>query len=250
MSRTFVIGDIHGCFTELNTLYNFLLNNKRFGEKDKLIFLGDYIDRGPANIKVLDLLIEIKATYPNNTHFLRGNHEDMFLNFLGLPGNFGRYSPINGSMKLFEEYGLQDFIVISPSSHEARLVRTTPEELRSKIIPEHLEFIKATETLLETDKFIFVHAGLNVRLTREQQKTGDLFWVREDFLGLPHNFGKIIIHGHTISKNVYFNLPYEIGLDTGCFNQGRLSCLELNEDDPIKSEVYYVKAGTRKVLAQ
>ena len=80
--RTFVVGDIHGCATELERL----LRRLELGPSDRIVFLGDYIDRGSDTRSVVDLLLELKTNRRCQSTFLKGNHEDMFLDFLGYGG--------------------------------------------------------------------------------------------------------------------------------------------------------------------
>lgn len=94
-NRTFVIGDIHGCADELDVLLRAL----QVEAGDAVCFLGDYIDRGPASRAVLDLLIDLSAG-PSHCTFLKGNHEDMFLDFVGIEGGrFGNVYLENGGAK-------------------------------------------------------------------------------------------------------------------------------------------------------
>src|ERR1044071_6500869 len=100
--RSFVIGDIHGCVVELR----YLIENLPADPGDRLIFLGDYIDRGPDSSGVVSYLLEAKSTLPCEFVFLKGNHEDMFLSYLGLPGQYGDMFLINGGRPTLESYGL------------------------------------------------------------------------------------------------------------------------------------------------
>src|SRR6185312_4206006 len=73
---------------------------------DRLVFLGDYVDRGPDSSGVVSYLLELRANYPYEFVFLKGNHEDMFLSYLGLPGQYGDMFLINGGRFTLESYGL------------------------------------------------------------------------------------------------------------------------------------------------
>lgn len=227
--RVFVIGDIHGCFEHLQFMYAFLSNEIKVTDKDVILFLGDYIDRGPKQVSTLDFLCKIKEERPN-TIFLKGNHEDMFLDFIGLSGQYGNMSCYNGSFKLFEEYGLAEFIH-SNYDGESRWVDITKEEVRQRIPKHHLDFILNLDMSAETDNVIFVHAGINPYRDAENQTNEDLLWIREDFTNWIERrpIDKLIIHGHTIVKNgPVYDLPYYINIDTGCFKNGILSCLQVN----------------------
>ena len=94
--RTFVIGDIHGCTEELDLLLDHIFDKEDFNPaEDHFVFMGDYIDRGFNSKKVIETLIWIKNIFPESV-FLRGNHEDMLLSFLGIDGNYGNMFFYNG----------------------------------------------------------------------------------------------------------------------------------------------------------
>src|SRR5690242_7774142 len=92
-TRVFAIGDIHGCPDELGAL----LKNVDPGTDDTVVFMGDYVDRGPSARDVIELLLEFKQHHPA-TVFLKGNHEDMMLGFLGMEGNYGESFLFNGGL--------------------------------------------------------------------------------------------------------------------------------------------------------
>ena len=106
MSR-YVIGDIHGCVDELRRLIGAL--PLRLG--DSLIFLGDYIDRGPDSAGVVAHLIALQSELREVSFvFLRGNHEDMLLSYLGLAGQHGDMFLINGGKATLASYGLSEAV--------------------------------------------------------------------------------------------------------------------------------------------
>lgn len=247
--RYFAIGDIHGHYRELDILYRYLVKNQNLNEDDTLVFLGDYIDRGPQSSKVLDFMADLQKNRPN-TIFLKGNHEDMFLNFLGQEGRYGEWSVANGSRILFKEYGLEDFIKESMDLGARTLV---PKEQLWDMIPEaHRNFLTTLSSVAIADKYIFVHAGLCPWTSLEEQRDEDYFWIRDGFLRTPHKFGKVIVHGHTITKEAYYVEPYEINIDTGCFLSkedgdqidGKLSCLKIENDE---FSLYSIKNGKKRV---
>lgn len=208
--RTFVIGDIHGCAAELDRL----LKSLRPSAGDVLCFLGDYIDRGPASRQVIDLLLELRGG-PAGCIFLRGNHEDMLLDFVGLPGGrFGDMYLENGGASTLRSYGLAP-------RRGADLIEALPAE--------HVAFLEALQLTVNVGNTICVHAGLRPSVPLERQAVEDLLWIREDFFGAPHSFGKIVLYGHTPRRAVEIVPPYRIGLDTGLVYGGTLSCLHLEE---------------------
>lgn len=250
MNKTFVIGDIHGCARELKILWTYLLEKAGFDVNvDKLIFLGDYIDRGPESKQVIDFCVSLQKQV-QKTVFLKGNHEDMFLDFLGENGRSGEYFIQNGGDKTLHSYNAVYF----KSSTKIR------EKDKAAIPKEHLEFFLSLKNYHIEDKYIFIHAGVNPKLPLDKQDVSNFFWQRDqfyDFIEYYHkDFGeRTFIHGHT-PVGVEFRLPYRINLDSGCVFGGMkilddsicaLSCMQLDYDNPINSIVYQVQYGKSDV---
>ncbi|MDR2337404.1 MAG: serine/threonine protein phosphatase [Deltaproteobacteria bacterium] len=212
--KLFAFGDIHGCFTELNILIQYLEQNKIIAPDDMVVFLGDYIDRGANSFAVVDLLIDFKYKYPQ-TYFLKGNHESMFLNFLGFDARKESVFLYNGGLETILSYDIQ--------------VGALPETAVHKIPPLHFKFYTELIDILETEEFIFVHGGLDIKRKLSEQVERDTLWIRDEFITKPHEFGKTIIFGHTPFKEIYLDLPYKIGLDTGLVYGNKLTCLEMTE---------------------
>jgi serine/threonine protein phosphatase 1 len=212
--KVFAFGDIHGCFTELNILIEYLESNAIISQDDVFVFLGDYIDRGADSFSVVELLIDFKYKYPQ-TYFLKGNHESMFLNFLGFDSSRENVFLYNGGLETILSYGIQ--------------VGMLPETAVHKIPPLHFKFYTDLIDILETEEFIFVHGGVDTKRKLSEQVERDTLWIRDEFINKPHEYGKAIVFGHTPFKEVYVDLPYKIGVDTGLVYGNRLTCLEMTE---------------------
>ncbi|MGH7879981.1 MAG: metallophosphoesterase family protein, partial [Candidatus Binataceae bacterium] len=100
--RLFAIGDIHGCADELALMLKAL----EPASGDTIVFVGDYIDRGPDSRAVVELALELQSSAATPV-FLKGNHEDMLLSFLGSPGHYGESFLFNGGVQTFESYGIR-----------------------------------------------------------------------------------------------------------------------------------------------
>jgi serine/threonine protein phosphatase 1 len=211
--RLLCIGDVHGCAPELEHL----LAAVDAGPEDLLVFLGDYVDRGPASRDTLDLLIGLQHALPA-TVFLRGNHEEMFLDFLGLGGANKEAFFSNGGAQTLASYGFGGLATEPPA-----------DAVRAKVPSEHLDFMRTLELRYEADGFAFVHAGVRPGIPLEQQRREDLLWIREEFLLLDHRLDETVVFGHTPYRDVWFGAPRKIGLDTGCVYGGKLSCLDLTQ---------------------
>jgi serine/threonine protein phosphatase 1 len=220
--RLFAIGDIHGCVDELAVMLKAIAPVPG----DTVVFVGDYIDRGPAAREVVDLLLEF-ATGPAKAVFLKGNHEDMLLSFMGLPGRYGDAFMFNGGAPTLESYGIG----------EADLSAT--HEL---IPPAHLKFFSALQHSYSRPPFLFVHAGIKPGLPLEEQSAEDMLWIRQEFIFYPHQLETTVVFGHTPMRTVMIDAPYKLGIDTGLVYGGKLTCLELTE-----RLVYQVGRGSRTV---
>ncbi len=206
--RTCVIGDIHGCADEVDRLLDALAPTAA----DTLIFLGDYIDRGPSPKAVIDRLLRLRREGPRCV-FLKGNHEDMFLAFLGLGGHYGEAFLFNGGEATLRSYGLE-------GKSAAAVAAALPAD--------HLDFLLSLRMRFQYGSFLCVHAGLAPTRSIEEQREEDMLWIRDEFILNPHSFPFTVLYGHTPRREVSVELPHKIGLDTGLVYWNKLSCLELD----------------------
>lgn len=213
MKRTLVISDIHG---ELQ-LFDELLQKAQYdSDRDRLILLGDYVDRGPDSKGVLDRVVELKS---RGAIVLRGNHDAMMLAAaVDEPGARERWGR-NGAIPTLQSY--------DPSIVNMEL----PE---SEAFWEHIEFIKETDDYYETEDYIFVHGGVQPGLPVEQTDPYVLMWIREEFYK-AYSGEKTIVFGHTPAfllrgtdnNDIFFGDNRIIGIDGGAAYGGQLNCLEL-----------------------
>ncbi|MBM4256954.1 MAG: hypothetical protein FJ147_13785 [Deltaproteobacteria bacterium] len=224
MARAFIVGDIHGCAQELEALVTGL----SLQDDDRLIFLGDYIDRGPSSRDVIDFLLRLKAAKTCQLTFLKGNHEDMFLDFLGKGGHFGQGFLDNGGRATLRSYR------ISPDEKGSEALAALP--------PEHLEFLQTLEMFTIVDNVLCVHAGVNPLVALGEQSPEELLWIRQEFLAHSHTLPYTVVFGHTPHRAVRFELPYKVGIDTGLVYGGKLTCLEVRE-----KQLYQIAKGSTQV---
>jgi serine/threonine protein phosphatase 1 len=212
--RVFAFGDIHGCNAELNVLLESLRSQHNATKADQFVFIGDYIDRGPDSKGVIDTLLAWKEEFPK-TIFLKGNHEDMLLSFLGMGGSSGQVYLVNGGAEFFKSYGIET---------------TGPLSEVAKSLPrEHLRFLTSLELGVSIGEFLFVHAGINPLFELGAQKPHDLMWIRGEFIPVEHKLGKTVVFGHTPFADVMLHMPFKIGIDTGLVYGNLLSAVELVE---------------------
>jgi serine/threonine protein phosphatase 1 len=175
--------------------------------------------------RVIDFLLEGPPQGFAPSVYLKGNHEDAMLKFLAYPAAAQRWLSFGGLATLYS-YGVPMQQERSPSDEKLILAA---EQLESKIPAEHREFFDKLSMSVTAGDYFFVHAGVRPGVPLQAQDEEDMLWIREEFLGSPLNFGKIIVHGHTISSEPEV-LPNRIGIDTGAFATGRLTCLVLEAD--------------------
>jgi serine/threonine protein phosphatase 1 len=209
--RTFAIGDIHGCQTALARL----LAEIAAGKEDLLIFLGDYIDRGPASRAVIELLIQQSERSP--CVFVRGNHEVMILE--------GRRDPLKASM--WQSYGGSEMLESYGGAFE--------KDWWTKIPDGHWKFLEGTVRVHEDSKNIFVHAFLHADLDVKDQPDALIMWNFFDGIR-PHKSGKRVICGHTPQRSGRINnLGYAVCIDTGAAIGGWLTALEVGSGEFVQT---------------
>ena len=218
----YAVGDIHG----QRELLEQLLASLPLLPDDRLVFVGDYVDRGPDPKGVVDLLIELADR--RDCVFLAGNHESMFLDFLGWrdPAYFaGDAFLANGGDRTLASYGYFD------------LADPRPENL--VLPPRHEKFYRTLKLYHLEGDYLFVHAGVGRAILREgdlrfalrRAAPEDLLWDRST-LEAPHSLGVTIVYGHTPSPDfaVRWNAPFSIGIDTGAVYGGRLTAIRLPDE--------------------
>ena len=229
--RLYAVGDIHGCADELAVLLRYLEEVAGLGVEDGVVFIGDYIDRGSSSKEVVELLLDFQRRFPGAL-FLRGNHEDMLLGFLGHPGSMGRVYLENGGIETVSSYGLK----------VPRGVGVSVDQVQQVIPARHLAFFLNLERYLVFPDFIFAHAGVNPERDLLSQVGDDLYWIRDPFINNVHRYEKVVVFGHTPYEDVFFNMPYKIGIDTGLVYGNMLTAVEL-----VHRHVFQVKRRANAV---
>jgi serine/threonine protein phosphatase 1 len=203
MGKIFAIGDIHGSFDRLQDLMQKIPVDFA---NDTLVFIGDYIDRGPASVEVVEYLLDLKKRVPGII-FLKGNHEDMLEKYLDGTDRFTYL--LNGGQTTLDSY-----------------LSKTDRSGSFPIPTDHMEFFKSLRLYYETEAYIFVHAGLRPKVPLASQEAEDLLWIRDKFIYSKYNFGKPVVFGHTPLEKPLVE-PNKIGIDTGAVYGNALTCVQL-----------------------
>jgi serine/threonine protein phosphatase 1 len=221
--RLYAIGDIHGRLDLLQELHRMIEADAReFDGSKTLVYLGDYIDRSEQSKEVIDLLLDAPLPAFETIHLL-GNHEQTLIDFLQYPKAAASWLGFGGRETL-RSYGVgigRDFI-----SLDINMIR---DELKEKCPKNHLDFYRSCELLHVEGSYCFVHAGIRPGIPLSDQRNEDLLWIREDFTASQVIHDHVVVHGHSITDHVEF-LPNRIGIDTGAFHTGILTCLVLEAD--------------------
>ncbi|TWT81858.1 Serine/threonine-protein phosphatase 2 [Planctomycetes bacterium CA13] len=220
--RKFVIGDIHGCSKALRTLIETI--DPTCG--DELIFLGDYIDRGPDSKDVIDQLIALHSRC--RVVALRGNHEIMLMGVVTAGLDSAIWSQ-SGGQTTIASYG---------GSIE-------------KIPEKHLAFFRSLRAYYETDEAIFVHASYSPDESMPSQDDSIRYWNHLNYpYPAPHFSGKRVYVGHTPQAHGdVLNLGHLVCIDTYCFGGGYLTAVELTGNDMIQVDLHgHVRRTPLKML--
>ncbi|MDO9381584.1 MAG: metallophosphoesterase family protein [Hyphomicrobiaceae bacterium] len=210
----YAIGDIHGRADLLAEMHKLIADDLRaYAGESTLVYLGDYVDRGSNTNGVLDLLIN--STIGTSRVYLKGNHEEMCLEFLAHPKRPQRWLSMGG-VEAAQSYGVSGD---DPRSIAKGLTVAMP--------PTHLEFLRTLQVSYSTDRYFFCHAGVRPGTELAKQDSRDLMWIKSDFLNSDEKFEKIVVHGHSPVDEVDIR-PSRINVDTRAYATGRLSCVVLD----------------------
>lgn len=223
----YAVGDIHGRRDLLDAMLENIQADAAAHPADRrvLVYLGDYVDRGDDVKGVIDRLIS--GPPPGFEQVcLMGNHEAWMLDFLA-EANAGAGWLMNGGSATLASYGVRaghgfGFGVRRLEKAQAGLIDALP--------PEHRVFLEGLAKMWRAGDYAFVHAGVRPGVALDAQADRDLLWIRDEFLDDDRELGAMIVHGHTISDAPVV-LNNRIGIDTGAFATGRLTCLVLQDAD-------------------
>lgn len=229
--RVYAIGDIHGQLDLLEQLHEKIredLKTKPNASKTKIIYLGDYINRGTQSREIINRLLD-KPVENAHALYLMGNHEFALIQFLS--GNMGYAEWLNwGGDQTLLSY---DMDVVSPYADIAE-IEALRTEFRTRIPTRHYHFLSKLQPYQVEGDYVFVHAGIRPGVPLHEQKLQDLILIRDEFLRNPVTCGKTVIHGHTVFKAPHIRKSRHridsIGIDTGAYNSGKLTAIVLENE--------------------
>jgi serine/threonine protein phosphatase 1 len=223
-ARIYAIGDIHGRLDLLDRLIAMIDSDDaaRGRSRTELIFLGDLLDRGPDSVGVVERVMALRNERP--VRCLLGNHEEVFLRAVSGDLRALRFLVRIGGRETLLSYGISAEQYRDVDYDELLVL------LQEKVPQSHVDFLSSFENWIEVGDYLFVHAGLRPGIALEDQKTSDLCWIRDDFLNHRDSFGRMVVHGHSITEDVDLK-SNRIGIDTGAYQSGRLTALGLEGTD-------------------
>lgn len=221
--RIYAVGDIHGRADLLERVFERIDADLAKNPVPRAIevYLGDYIDRGPASRQVLDGLVARNLT--RRTVFLKGNHETYLCDFVSNPTILDEWQRLGGLDTLMS-YGIR------PSFNADPAAQTLLAATFDRALPiSHRHLLENLKSSFTCGDFFFVHAGIRPGIPLADQSEEDLLWIRQEFLQCEELFSKIVVHGHTPVPQPDIR-PNRINIDTGAYATGQLTCLMLEAD--------------------
>ncbi|HVY19355.1 MAG TPA: metallophosphoesterase [Bauldia sp.] len=217
--RLYAIGDIHGCADKLALLHERIAADlaARPTPDHRIIHIGDYGDRGADTAGVVARLAGM--TDDARIVFLRGNHDQKWLDFLADGDLNGAAFLSFGGKATARSYGV---------GNRTRNYADLSAALAAAMPPEHRAFLDTTRTSVRFGDYFFTHAGVRPGVPLDAQTDEDLMWIREEFLLDTRDFGVVVVHGHTVTPSMTPEIhANRIAIDTGAVFGGPLTCVVL-----------------------
>ncbi|WP_368075973.1 metallophosphoesterase family protein [Leisingera sp. NJS204] len=215
------VGDIHGCYDLMGRLLDRIALRPECG---RLVFLGDYIDRGENSAQVLQALHGLQVSNPEAV-CLRGNHEDMLLGFLDDPLGEGPGWLRHGGRQTLASFGIAAVHAGMPDLNWI----AARDSLQNRMGAGLISWIRTLPAYWQTGNVAAVHAGADPARPLEAQEDYHLAWGHGSFGRVPRQDGVWIVHGHTIAEEVRAE-GGRICVDTGAFATGKLSAVAVRND--------------------
>lgn len=225
-ARVYAIGDVHGRADLLQRLLRIIVEDMEArpgGHSVKLVFLGDYVDRGFHSKEVIETLLRLDIAGAGMV-FLAGNHEDMLLQFIDDPAVSDIWLQ-TGGMATLASYG-----VMLADDPDIDALTEASNSLSEKMPAAHRQFLAGLEEHHVFGDYLFVHAGLRPHIPLTAQRRSDKLGIRREFTETDFVFDHMVVHGHTVVQNP-LHLRNRIAVDTGAFATGHLTAAVLEADD-------------------
>jgi len=221
--RLYAVGDVHGRLDLLRQLHELIAADAAGSNASvkRIVYLGDYVDRGPDSKGVIELLLEAPLKGFERV-LLKGNHEDVMETFL-VDASVAPHWFAYGGIETLESYG------VTAPAHAGEIARAQAE-FGARLPATHRKFLASLPLTHRAGDYFFAHAGVKPGVALGDQGEEDLLWIRDEFLESNADFGALVVHGHTITASPVVRAN-RIGIDTGAFASGKLTALALEDSE-------------------
>ena len=235
--RVYAIGDVHGCRSHLAAILERIRADAAARPADHvtLVYLGDYIDRGPDSAGVLAMAMT-DVPWADLTVRIKGNHEEMLERFLAEP-SYGMAWRQFGGIPTLASYGIE-----TKSFQLGRELEQVSRDLSRAMPTEHHNFIRSLVYSHVAGGYFFCHAGVRPGVALEQQQPANLCCIRNEFLSWQEEFDLVVVHGHTPVETPEVH-PHRVNVDTGAYATGSLSCAVLEG-----ARIDFITVGTSDIV--
>ncbi len=220
----YAVGDIHGRLDLLTQMHALIEADvrRRAASRRVLVYLGDYGSRGPDSRGVIERVIGwLPSGFERIT--LKGNHEDLLLRCHDGDYEAGRHWLDYGGIEALASYGV---VVADPSARQRGDIAGLATALAAALPATHLAFLRGLAISHREGDYYFAHGGIRPGIELDAQSERDRIWIRKTFLLSEADHGAVVVHGHSISRNPELR-HNRIGIDTGAYRSGVLTCLAL-----------------------
>lgn len=231
----YIISDIHGCQKEFRKA----LRNWD-DEKETLVIMGDFIDRGPDSMGVIKDLMTLTRVYGERVVVLMGNHEEMLISWL-------KENEANQDFY----YNTTHFATLISALGSESVIRVRPRDIAKKmnsLRAKEIEWISNLPLYFEREKFILVHAGVNFDKKDWREDSDYMLWARKEFFYSKTKAEKRVFFGHTPTHFIHDSNEIwisddkmKVGIDGGVSMNGQLNALKIDEDGEIKEVFCFSK---------
>lgn len=222
-TAVWAIGDIHGRSDLLEPLLDAVREDagRRAARRRVLVFVGDYVSRGVDSRRVVELVR--RAPRGLEVVALKGNHEDLLLHYLAGDLSAGRHWFDFDGLDALAHYGVETG---DGAAHDDATLEALRSSFARALPADHLAFFRSLAVARDEGGYRFVHGGVRPGVPLPAQTAADQMWIRGPFLASDRDHGAVVVHGHSISPEVEVR-PNRIGIDTGAYRSGVLTCLVL-----------------------